>query len=132
MKAYEVAGRWLGWSGEDIGSAELIDVVVPEIPEGKIRVGAKIEMVDGVLTLVQTLADPETYMVSRRQFMVGLYVWDLLDTANQAVTAAGGITQLAWNETTDFYIDDPMLVALVKQIGMEDRLQEFFNFCATL
>lgn len=72
------------------------------------------------------------HVVTRRQFMMALYVWDLKVLADAIVAQAGGITMIAWDATTDFYITDPMLVSLVAQLGKSDQLQEFFDFAATL
>lgn len=77
---------------------------------------------------------PETLatIVTRRQFFLGLYVWNLTDEANAAVEAAGGVTRVAWDTSSSFHIDDPELVAVVTSLGKRDLLQEFFNFCSML
>lgn len=75
---------------------------------------------------------PVVTAVSRRQFFLGLYVWNLLDTAQAAVDAAGGSTKIAWDTTGEFRITDPTLTSIVNQIGKGDQLQDFFDFCSTL
>lgn len=70
--------------------------------------------------------------VSRRQFFLGLYVWNLLDTAQVAVDAAGGTTKISWDTASEFRITDPTLTSVVNQIGKGDQLQDFFDFCSTL
>lgn len=82
---------------------------------------------------------PPARSVTRRQFMMALYVWNLKEAAEALVALAAGITAVAWAAATDFQSDDPMLRSLVAQLGTAtngqftaDQLQEFFDFAATL
>jgi dihydroorotase-like cyclic amidohydrolase len=87
---------------------------------------------DGVLLPGVASDTFHTSSVTRRQFMMALYVWNLKDAAEALAATEGGITLVAWQAATDFQIDDPMLINLVTQLGKADQLQEFFDFAATL
>ena len=71
-------------------------------------------------------------VVTRRQFMMALYVWGLTDRAAAAVDASGGITKVAWDGASEFKSDDPMLVSLASSIGLDGQISEFFDFAASL
>lgn len=56
--------------------------------------------------------------VSRFQAFAALAAADLLDDATAAVTAAGGVALLAWNNAIEFRRNSPTIAALAGAVGL--------------
>lgn len=82
--------------------------------------------------VVEAIPVPVTTSVSRRQLMLGFYIWGLDDKVTNFVAGQDRLVQLSWEATFQFNINDPMVIGCAAALGKSDILQEFFDFCATL
>jgi hypothetical protein len=61
-----------------------------------------------------------TAKVSRFQAFAALYAAGFLDDATAAVTQAGGVALLAWENAIEFRRNSPTIAALAGAIGLDD------------
>jgi hypothetical protein len=74
-----------------------------------------------------------TAEVSRFQAIAALYTAGKLDDAEAAVTAAGGLTVIAWQNAQVFRRTSPMMNALAPALGLDDEaLDELFLAAALI
>lgn len=78
-------------------------------------------------------AAPKVTQVSPRQARLALLQQGLLDKVQQAVTAAGGATEITWDYATVFDRNDPLITSLGQSLGLtSDQIDQLFALAATL
>jgi hypothetical protein len=86
-----------------------------------------------ILTFIQKIENPVPFSVSRFQAMAALSNSGLLQQAQSAATAAGGLTLLAWNNAEIFERSSPSIAALAAQLGLtSDQVDQLFITAAKI
>jgi hypothetical protein len=76
---------------------------------------------------------PVPKSVTRFKAIAALYNAGLLTAIEAAVTAAGGLTKIAWDEAQEFERSSPTIAALQGALGLTDaQIDDLFITAATL
>lgn len=76
---------------------------------------------------------PVPEKVSRFQARAALYQMGLLEAAEALTTLAGGLTEIAWTDATEFRRDSPSIVGLAPHLNLSDeQLDDLFRLADTI
>ena len=87
----------------------------------------------GAPTPVEPEVEPVPEKVSRFQARAALYQMGLLEAAEALTTMAGGLTEIAWADATEFHRDSPSIAGLAPHLGLtEEQLDDLFRLADTI
>ena len=113
--------------------------LVDEVPEHlstwtevPIEVGPGYTFTDGVWS-PPVIVPPVPEKVSRFQARAALYQMGLLEAAEALTTMAGGLTEIAWSDATEFYRDSPSIAGLAPHLNLtEEQIDDLFRLASTI
>lgn len=74
------------------------------------------------------VVSPVPEKVSRFQARAAMYQMGLLEAAEALTTMAGGLTEIAWTDATEFRRDSPSIAGLAPHLGLtEEQIDNLFR-----